>query len=289
MAASDRLKRIEGLMEEAEAAMRRNHWFQAESHAAKALQTARQGEEWALMARIVLPLQEARRQRLAPALESRKVTILDQPLPEAIKASKGCVLVQPPLVGADARRLRLAAMAQEVSVAVLCREPLTRMRQCPVVAIGAATVRTKLAPPKVWEKPTMEWFVSAMEELGDAAIQMVDTGVDLDRQIDQVLAYLDAVPDHEKLHQLLSEMCLRASKGFERRMPARIFEDLEDAGGGEGAVAVPKEDGEQDGEGAGGDAPAPAAEGSDDAPQGGVKSTPAPRGDRRRAGGSRRS
>ena len=52
---------------------------------------------------------------------------------------------------------------------------------------------------------------------------------DLDRQIDHVLASLDSIPDHEKLHQLLHDLCRTASKGFERRLPPRLFAaDLDD-------------------------------------------------------------
>ena len=57
-----------------------------------------------------------------------------------------------------------------------------------------------------------------MEALGDAGLtgSHVDAGMDLDRQIDAVLGLLDAVPDHEGLHQVLADMCREAEKGFER-------------------------------------------------------------------------
>ena len=59
-------------------------------------------------------------------------------------------------------------------------------------------------------------FANAIEELGNFAVETVDAGHDLDKQIDDVLAKLDAHPDHEGLHQTLMELCQEAAKGFTR-------------------------------------------------------------------------
>lgn len=168
------------------------------------------------MASLCLPLLEARRQRLQEALDTKKVFILNQGVMEEMKVQPGCYLLEPPLVGADARRLRLAALRDEVAVAVVCREPINRMGECPVVAIGATTVRTRITPPKNLAKPTLSWFAGAIEQLGDFAVETVDAGHDLDKQIDDVLSKLDAHPDHEGLHQTLIDLCERAVKGFVR-------------------------------------------------------------------------
>ena len=208
--------RIDEQMEMAEAALRRGKWFEAERCAQKGLEMARRAEAFEMMAAICLPLQEARRQRLQLALDARRVTILNSGVVEEMKVQPGCYIVEPPLVGADARRLRLAALRDEVPVAVVCREPPNRRGECPIVAIGGTTVRTRIAPAKSPEKPTMAWFVGALEQLGDFAIESVDAGHDLDKQIDDVLAKLDAHPDHEALHQTLMELCQEAAKGFTR-------------------------------------------------------------------------
>lgn len=227
---------VDTVMEQAEAALRAGRWFEAERLALRALSASRRRERWETMARVVLPLQEARRLRIGKALEQKGVTIVDTAVHDTEPVAPGCYLIQPPLVGADARRLRLAALRQEVPVAVVCREPLTQLKRCPIVAIGAITIRARIAPPKSDRKPTLEWFIGAMEALGDAAIESVDSGMDLDRQIDHVMACLDSIPDHEKLHQLLHEMCVRATKGFERRLPPRLFEDEEGDASDEAAV-----------------------------------------------------
>ena len=208
--------RIDEQMELAEAALRRGKWFEAERCAQRALEMARRAEEFAMMSDICLCLQESRRQRLQEALDHKKVVALTEGVTEDMKVKPGCYLVQPPLVGADARRLRLAALRDEVAVAVLCREPINRMGLCPVVAIGATTIRTRIQPPKNIEKPTLSWFVDALEQLGDFAVETVDSGHDLDKQIDDVMAKLDAHPDHEGLHHTLAGLCTQAARGFVR-------------------------------------------------------------------------
>ena len=86
------------------------------------------------------------------------------------------------------------------------------------------TIRARIDPPKNWDKPDHKWFVGAMEQLGDAAIEMLDTGLELDRQIDFLMAALDSVPDHEKLHQALESLCKQAAKGFVRSNRPRMDE-----------------------------------------------------------------
>lgn len=214
---------IQQMMDKAQAALHRSAWFEAERLTWRALELARANRDFALMARITLPLQEARRQRLQMAFDTAqrrgKVVVLDKPFGEDMRPEPGCFLVQPPLVGADARRYRLAALEREVPVAVLCREPKTRLKLCPIVAIGQVTIRTKIDPPKSWDQPTIAWFIGAMESLGDAAIETLDTGCSHLKQVDALLARLDAWPDHEKLHQALAEACRIAARDIAEGRP----------------------------------------------------------------------
>ncbi len=220
MNSAPRHEKVDEIMERAEAALRRSQWFEAERLAHRAVELARAQEDFGLLARVCLPLQESRRQRIQEATGNRKLNVLQSDITEDMPLKPGCYLVQPPAVGADARRLRLAALRREVPVAVLCREPRSQLGLCPVVAIGQVTIRTRIDPPKDWDKPDHKWFLGAMEQLGDAASEMLDTGLELDRQIDFLLAALDAVPDHEKLHQVLASVCKEASKGFVRSTTA---------------------------------------------------------------------
>lgn len=199
-------------MGQAESALRKRSWFEAEARAAEALQAARAANRFGEMGRILLPLQEARRQRAAEAAERSKVRVLSKAPAEDAAIAPGLVLVEPPLVGADARRLRLGALEQQVPLLVLCREPITAAKTCPIVAIGGVTIRTRIEPPRRLEAPTKAWFLAALEQLGDAAIASIDPGQDLLRRIDHLLACLEAHPDHERLHQALAELCREADR-----------------------------------------------------------------------------
>lgn len=210
--AKSRAEGVTDLMERAEAAARRRAWFEAERLSIKALSIARAADDFDAMARILLPLQEARRQRLAEAFETKKVLLIAEAPNEQTQVSPGIHLVEPPLVGADARRFRLLALEQEVPVAVVCREPITRMNECPVVAIGPVTIRTKIAPPKKPSAPTPSWMAKALEQLGDSALENLDPGMDLLKRIDHLLNCLETHPDHERLHQALAELCREGAR-----------------------------------------------------------------------------
>ena len=213
---------VNSLMSKAEHALARNQWFEAERIAARALDMARGEGDFNLMARIVLPLQEARRQRMQIVHDSRKVITLQVGLLEEREPGTYCYLVQAPNVGADARRLRLLALEREIPALFLCREPKTQLGLCPIVAIGQVTIRTRIDPPRTWDKPTLAWYIDACEQLGDAAIETLDRGAELSKQVDALLERLDTVPDHEKLHQVLAETCKEAARFYVRgTVPAR--------------------------------------------------------------------
>jgi len=205
---------VNTLMTKAQQALGRNHWFEAERLCAKALDMARADGDFNVMARIALPLQEARRQRMQLAFDAKKIIVLDTTPAADFNLEVACYLTQPPLVGADARRLRLLALEREVPAMFLCREPRTQLGLCPVVAIGQVTIRARIDPPRTWEKPTLAWYAEACEQLGDAAVETLDRGAELAKQVDSLLERLDACPDHEVLHQVLAEVCKEAARAY---------------------------------------------------------------------------
>jgi hypothetical protein len=206
-------KQIDTLMEQASAALASTSYFEAERFAGRALTTARQVADFDRMARIVMPLQEARRQRLQQALEVGEVTILDEVVDEEMTVEPGCYLIQPPLVGADARRLRLMAIEAAVPLAVVCREPRTQLGLCPIVAIcPGVTIRTKIDPPADPAAPDLPWFVDALEALGDFAIDSLDPALPPLKRLDELLLRIEAVPDHEALHLALVDACRDAQR-----------------------------------------------------------------------------
>jgi len=211
MPAVSQPKQIDALMEEASQALADTAYFASERLSVRALVASRQACDFERMIRILLPLQEARRQRYQMALDVGAITIMDTPVPDDVTVETGCYLFRPNLVGADGRRFRLAALEQEVPVAVVCREPLTQIRLCPVVAIGpGVTVRERIDPPEDPDDPSLAWFTGALEQLGDFAIESLDPGRATLKRLDALLGRLDAIPEHEGLHQAVAETCRQA-------------------------------------------------------------------------------
>ena len=178
------------------------------------------------MARIVLPLQEARRQKHQLAVDSGRCVLLKKMGGlHADEIEPGCYLFQPPLIGIDARTFRETADSREVPVVVITREPMTRESKWPVVAVnGTISVRTRVDPPWKLDRveksitkdavdgvafgaPPTTWFESAAEALGDAALARLKPEDPAAWKVDDLLGFLDCHPDHEKLHQRLADEC----------------------------------------------------------------------------------
>src|SRR5262245_22614367 len=127
-------RKTDDLLDKAAETLARGMLFEAERLAEKALLAARQDNQFQRMTRAIPILKDARRSRMKKALAGGKVVVIDTPITEDMKIAPGAYLIQPPQVGSDARRLRLAAFQNDIPVAVLCREPLTTTRLVPVVA-----------------------------------------------------------------------------------------------------------------------------------------------------------
>ncbi|MHC4447434.1 MAG: hypothetical protein ACYSXF_06600 [Planctomycetota bacterium] len=207
-------QQIDALIERAAKALAKDNIFEAERLAAQALGMARGDRDFERLARCVPPLRQARGERLRRALDVGKIKIIDSPPTRKLKP--GCYLVQPPQVGADARELRLSALEGKVAVAVVCREPSTMIGLCPIVAISpGATIRTKIDSPQDPEHPDMEWFVEALEALGDWAIETIDPALEIQRRVETILVRLDAIPEHDGLLQCLEHSCHEAQRALD--------------------------------------------------------------------------
>lgn len=207
MATALKAEQIDELLESARTAIDRSAFFEAERICLKALGLARQSVDYERMIRIVGALLEARQGRIGPALTVKRVTIIEESVTEDTKVRTACYLIQPPQVGADARRLRLTALAAEVPAAVLCREPRTMLGLWPIVAISpGVTIRAKVDPPAE-EKPDVAWFKDTMVALGDFALETIDPEIEPAKRVDLLMDRLDAIPDHEGLHHALEDAC----------------------------------------------------------------------------------
>ncbi len=206
--------KIDELMEQASAALVDTDYFKAETVAIKAFEAAHRRQDYERMARILLPLQEARRQKTMQAVDEGVVYLFCDEVDDAEPGSPptpklGCWLISPPFVGADGRNLREAADAQQTPVLVIVEEPLTQLKLRPIVMIGPVTVRTKIKPVENW---TPQDILAASEALGDAAIEDVDPSLPAPSRVEKLYERLQTVRQHEKLHQALMAACEDAAR-----------------------------------------------------------------------------
>src|SRR5688572_26509938 len=140
--------KVDTLMEAASRALVQRRYFDCERLCMEAMERAFIAADYERMARILLPLEEARRQKRDLAFDSREVHLVDRLVPTGRNLRPGCYLVAPPRVGIDGRLLREAANKKKVPAIVVVREPESRDGLWPVVSIGPVTIRTKVGPPE---------------------------------------------------------------------------------------------------------------------------------------------
>jgi hypothetical protein len=198
------------LMERATAALQQGAYFECERLATKAMQTAFSRHDFESVARISLPLQEARRQRRLQAVDAKYLEVYDEQLPGADdKLHPGCIIICDPSVGADARRLAERAIEEKIPLIAIACEPLTQEGLLPVVVVGPSTIRAKLRPPKSF---TPAWCLEAIEALSASALQSFDPGRAPHRQVEDLLNKCNTLPESEDLHQKLAQIAMLAAK-----------------------------------------------------------------------------
>ena len=213
MLAVNRTKQIQTQVDRAIEAAGEESWFLAESQWLKALIASRGRSDWRGMIEITEGLRAARRTLRRKALVRGSVRILDDAITETMTLSAGRYLVQPPLVGADARRLIQLGREQQVPISVICREPRTQAGLIPIVAIApGTTVRDRIDPPAKESHPSVAWFKTALDAIGTAALERIDPADTVERRIDALLGCLDAIPDHDPLHVRMIETLEEASR-----------------------------------------------------------------------------
>lgn len=199
--------KIDALMERAGEALSRGEYFECERLCDEALSATFRARDFERMARIVLPLEEARRQKRLAAADAGLIVAIDGEAGLDGKIEPGCYLIEPMLVGADGRDFRDRADELEVPVIVIVHEPVTQLKRWPIVMVGQTTIRTTVEPPSKKRPLDVEWFLEAGEALGDAAIDEVEVDLPAETRVERLLQRVQTLRDHDKLHQALMEAC----------------------------------------------------------------------------------
>lgn len=223
---------IDELMERASLALEATDYFEAERLSLQAIDHALRLFDFGRIARICLPLQESRRQRRHLAMDAGRVFIVRDRIPKPAQLEAGCYLIEPPLLGIDARTLRLSGERRKVPMIVVAREPLCksgpRVGKWPIVGVGTGpkfttSVRIYVDPPAT--TPAPDWFLATNELLGDEAI-LKAVKAPAAWRVEDLIHYLDAHPDHEKLHQALAAAATSAANEPVPMLPfRRSFDD----------------------------------------------------------------
>lgn len=221
---------VDELMDRASEALVACSYFEAEELAHKGLRRAHDLKDYERMARIALPLLEARRQKMQLAQDAGTVTVVDAAIARQGITAPSIYLVQPPQIAAEARDLRQAADRKRIPAIVLTREPMSRSGpregKLPIVAVGPSltgrdiSIRTYVDPPEgvvptengmtrdaMKHAPSVQWMLAACEALGDAATARLNPQDPPAHRVEDLLEFIDAWPTHEKLHQRLIEEC----------------------------------------------------------------------------------
>lgn len=205
---------LDALMQRASRLLTDMDYLGSEALCLDALAMAKQAGDWTPYARIVLPLQECRRQR--------RMIAADTAVHLGTNACwndprDGCIAVTKPLDRAAAERLADEASGHRKYVEVLwCdNEPDATawtlstfgdtQVSCEVPAPRAAWINQRLAPGDDGFTAAGHWFIAASEALGDAALAAVEAPLGSLARVEQLERMVAAVGDHEILHQRLAD------------------------------------------------------------------------------------
>ncbi|MEM1107288.1 MAG: hypothetical protein AAGH99_01200 [Planctomycetota bacterium] len=201
---------LDSLMERASRLLAEMDYLGSEELCLEALARAKRDKNWNAYPRIVLPLQECRRQR--------RMIAADTAIQFGTNACwsdprDGCVVVTAPLDRDTAERVAEKAAAEQRFVEVLwCRsepyaskwtlEALGGLEiSCTIPAPDEAWVYRRLTPGDEGFAAAGHWFIAATEALGDAAIESITAPLGSTERVDQFERVVEAIGDHELLHQ----------------------------------------------------------------------------------------
>ncbi len=179
---------IDALMETASQKLSAMDYAACEQLCLQALEAAKQANDFDRIARILMPLQEARRWRRQAALDAGVHVIGHKRTTDELlqQHEAGCLLLQnPPYTTEDEKAVREAA--------------LHTGRPIEVLLLDADGLRAA--------------FAHALQERGDAILAKLPRDADATITATALLDQLDEIGDHEIAHQRLAEAAQQAARG----------------------------------------------------------------------------
>lgn len=237
---------LDALMEAASQALGRMHYLRCEALCLEALSVARLCGEWSYYARILLPLQEARRQRRLIAADGvirlGTAQLGGDPVLWLRRVNPGCLVLTQPHDNKMARQILAAVSRRHLYVEILLAHNAPSDKKWTLCPINGPKVTCVVdAPPQDWidqwlgpradrraggqEQVVQEgqpgstgpgpadWFLDACEGLGNAALDQVKVPLGDPRRVWILERCLQVVTDHEILHQALGEAARAAGGG----------------------------------------------------------------------------
>lgn len=173
---------IDTLMEQASQKLAAMEYLDAEQLCLSALAAAKAAGDFDRYSRIVLPLQEARRQRRQIAADAG-VAVLGEPRRTADQIldahRQGCLLlIDPPYSADDEAAIRRLAAERKLYIEVL----------------------------RANQDSLRSGFEYEMERQGDAALAALDSKQPARRQLEALESALPSIGDHEIAHQRLAQL-----------------------------------------------------------------------------------
>lgn len=135
---------VNDTMEQASEALVLRDYHTCEHLCLEALASALAMRNFERMSRIVMPLQEARRQKRQVAESSGRLFVVGRTPPSEAELAHGIYLIHPPRVAAEGRALREHLERLGLCSLIVTREPTDKAGRIPIVAIGPRTVRIYL-------------------------------------------------------------------------------------------------------------------------------------------------
>ena len=212
---------LDDLMQTASRALAEMDYARCEALCTQAFDRARAEQDWVMVQRVLLPLQEARRQKRQAAIDRLILlgtTAQKGPLDALVADPRcGCIVLTRPYTRADSAELDALVRQHHRAIELLYADNAPTDPTWRIKAYrGPGVVADLPAPDAAWvgrwidplatKPPTpAHWFMRASEALGDAALACVDAPLGSLERFDRLAEALQSAGDHEILHQRLAQ------------------------------------------------------------------------------------